>query len=136
MGVVANGLTQRLRTVVYISVLLGSRSLKLCQVRPIVLYSVVAVGVLAVSTAAVLIRLADAPALAIAAYQAELGQLGDAPSRRGERPPGPALPEHVPIPLVHGLRAGPRHSLRRVDCLPGAYISGKLGCAGDHQSLC
>ena len=43
--------------------------------RPIVLYSVVAVGVLAVSTAAVLIRLADAPALAIAAYRLSLASL-------------------------------------------------------------
>ncbi len=43
--------------------------------RPIVLYSVVAVGVAAVSTAAVLIRLADAPALAIAAYRLSLASL-------------------------------------------------------------
>ena len=47
--------------------------------RPIVLYSVVAAGVLAVSTAAVLIRLADAPALAIAAYRLSLASLVTAP---------------------------------------------------------
>ena len=43
--------------------------------RPIVLYSVVTAGVLAVSTAAVLIRLADAPALAIAVYRLSLASL-------------------------------------------------------------
>ncbi len=43
--------------------------------RPVVLYSVVSAGVLAVSTAAVLIRLAEAPALAIAAYRLGLASL-------------------------------------------------------------
>ena len=47
--------------------------------RPIVLYSVVAGGVLAVSTSAALIRLADAPALAIATYRVGLAGLITAP---------------------------------------------------------
>ena len=47
--------------------------------RPIVLYSVVAGGVLAVSTSAALIRLADASPLAIAAYRVGLAGLITAP---------------------------------------------------------
>ena len=56
--------------------------------RPIVLYSVVAAGVLAVSTAAVLIRLADAPALAIAAYRLSLASLVTAPLAVAKDPGG------------------------------------------------
>ena len=135
MGVVANGLTRRLLAVVYISVLRPPLTqAEQWQVRPIVLYSVVAVGVLAVSTAAVLIRLADAPALAIAAYRLSLASLVTAPlSPCFERPPGPALPEHVPIPLVHGLRAGPRHHFAAWIASLEHTVGGKLGCAGDHQ---
>ena len=58
------------------------------QTRPIVLYSVVAVGVLAVSTAAVLIRLADAPALAIAAYRLSLASLVTFPLAMARDPRG------------------------------------------------
>ena len=46
---------------------------------PILLYSVVAFGVAAISCAAVLIRLAEAPALAIAAYRLGLASLVTAP---------------------------------------------------------
>ncbi len=58
--------------------------------RPILLYSVVASGVAAVSCAAVLIRLADAPALVIAAYRLGIAGLVTTPlalavDRRGLR---------------------------------------------------
>ena len=48
-------------------------------VHPILLYSVVALGVAAISCAAVLIRLAEAPSLAIAAYRLGLASLVTAP---------------------------------------------------------
>lgn len=48
-------------------------------VHPILLYSVVAFGVAAISCAAVLIRLAEAPSLAIAAYRLGLASLVTAP---------------------------------------------------------
>ncbi len=47
--------------------------------RPLLLYGVLATGVVAVSFAAVLIRMADAPALAIAAYRLSLAGLITAP---------------------------------------------------------
>ena len=47
--------------------------------RPLLLYGVLATGVVAVSFAAVLIRMAEAPALAIAGYRLGLASLVTAP---------------------------------------------------------